>query len=139
MDETASRKSEIERFFSALQAKRKSFDDLMKLYEPVLALHFFKFSDDIPPRYYVKILLTSNSLLLILSITKANWQFIDIFSTNRERGLTSDEIRKKRRLHEPKMEIEIVKGTVKNQKALKTMNLRSNPISMNTYPFSRRE
>jgi len=60
--------------------------------------------------------LTSNSLLLILSITKANWQFIEIFSTNRERGLTSDEIRKKRRLHEPKMEIEIVKGTVKNQK-----------------------
>ena len=40
MDDATSGKSAMERFFSVLQAKRESFADFMRLYEPTLAPRF---------------------------------------------------------------------------------------------------
>jgi ParB family chromosome partitioning protein len=57
-------------------------------------------------------------ILVEITRKKQNRAMITLYNKYKESGLTSGEIRKERQSHEPKTELEIVKGAVKNLKAM---------------------
>jgi len=59
-------------------------------------------------------------ILVEIARKKQNRSMISLYNKYKESGLTIGEIRKERQPHEPKTELEIVKGAVKNLNATKT-------------------
>jgi len=59
-------------------------------------------------------------ILIEIARKKQARSMLSLYKKYKERGLTSGELRKERRVHEAKTELEVVKGAVKNLQAMKT-------------------
>ncbi len=59
-------------------------------------------------------------ILIEIARKKQARAMLSLYEKYKERGLTSGELRKERRVHEAKTELEVVKGAVKNLQAMKT-------------------
>ena len=58
-------------------------------------------------------------ILIEIARKKQARAMLSLYAKYKERGLTSGELRKERRVHEAKTELEVVKGAVKNLQAMK--------------------
>jgi len=58
-------------------------------------------------------------ILIEIARKKQARAMLSLYEKYKERGLTSGELRKERRVHEAKTELEVVKGAVKNPQAMK--------------------